>query len=108
MEELNLSYMTRMQSLWPKARIGYSSHAPYFAYSEVAAAAVALGAQAYEFHFDLDATPTSGPDVAVSICEDAAQRMIERMRSIEIARGDGIKRLQPGELQTMALLDARR
>jgi N-acetylneuraminate synthase/N,N'-diacetyllegionaminate synthase len=68
--------------------VGFSDHTEGI---DIATAAAALGARIIEKHFTLDqAMP--GPDHAVSLEPTAFQFMVEAVRRVEEALGDGIKR----------------
>jgi N,N'-diacetyllegionaminate synthase len=73
--------------------VGYSDHT---AGIEVAIAAAALGATVIEKHFTLD-KKLPGPDHNASLEPKELKAMISSIRNIEIALGDGIKRLTPSE-----------
>lgn len=94
MEEVNLRAMVNMgQALGVK--VGYSDHTPGI---EVAVAAVALGATVIEKHFTLDRT-LPGPDHQASLEPAELKAMVDAIRNIERAMGDGIKRPTPSELR---------
>ncbi len=86
-EEVNLRAMTTIQDAF-HLPVGYSDHTIG---SEVAVAAVALGAKVIEKHFTLDRR-MEGPDHLASTEPDEFKRMVEKIRHIEFALGDGIKR----------------
>ena len=67
--------------------VGYSDHTIG---DEVAVAAVALGASVIEKHFTLDVT-MEGPDHAASTTPDDFAIMVQKIRNIEEALGNGIK-----------------
>jgi N,N'-diacetyllegionaminate synthase len=92
MEEVNLSAMQSIQAAFGVA-IGYSDHT---AGIEASIAAAALGATVIEKHFTLDKN-LLGPDHKASLEPDDLKSMIEAIRNIEIALGDGIKRLTSSE-----------
>jgi N,N'-diacetyllegionaminate synthase len=92
MAEVNLRAMQSMQAAFGVA-VGYSDHT---AGIEVAIAAVALGATVIEKHFTLDKN-LPGPDHKASLEPDELKAMVLAIRNIEIALGDGIKRLTPSE-----------
>jgi len=92
MTEVNLRAMKSMEAAFGVA-VGYSDHT---AGIEVAIAAVALGATVIEKHFTLDKN-LSGPDHKASLEPKELKAMVSSIRNIEIALGDGIKRLTPGE-----------
>jgi N,N'-diacetyllegionaminate synthase len=73
--------------------VGYSDHT---AGIEVSIAAAALGATVIEKHFTLDRT-LPGPDHKASLEPDELKAMVSAIRNIEMALGDGIKRLTPSE-----------
>jgi N,N'-diacetyllegionaminate synthase len=92
MAEVNLRAMQSIQAAFGVA-VGYSDHT---AGIEVAIAAVALGATVIEKHFTLDKN-LPGPDHKASLEPDELKAMVSAIRNIEIALGDGIKRLTPSE-----------
>ena len=75
--------------------VGYSDHTTGI---EVAVAAVALGAQVVEKHFTLDQS-LPGPDHAASLEPAELKTMVQAIRNVEAALGDGIKRPSEGELK---------
>ena len=86
-QDANLRAMTTLRDAF-HLPVGYSDHTIGM---EVAVAAVARGAQIIEKHFTLDKT-MDGPDHAASTEPDAFRDMVEAIRHIESALGDGIKR----------------
>jgi len=92
MAEVNLSAMQSMQSAFG-VEVGYSDHTSGI---EVAIAAAAMGATVIEKHFTLDTT-LPGPDHKASLEPAELKAMISAIRNIELALGDGIKRLTPSE-----------
>ena len=92
MTEVNLRAMKSMEVAFGVA-VGYSDHT---AGIEVAIAAAALGATVIEKHFTLDRN-LPGPDHKASLEPDELKAMVSAIRNIEIALGDGIKRLTPSE-----------
>ena len=90
--EVNLHAMQSIQTAFGVA-VGYSDHT---AGIEVAIAAAALGATVIEKHFTLDKS-LPGPDHKASLEPDELKAMVSAIRNIEIALGDGIKRLTPSE-----------
>jgi N,N'-diacetyllegionaminate synthase len=90
--DANLRAMATLAAAF-EVPVGYSDHT---AGIETALAAVALGACVVEKHLTLDrALP--GPDHAASLEPDAFARMVEGIRTVERALGDGIKRPRPSE-----------
>ena len=94
MNDVNLSAMISIQKAFGVS-VGYSDHS---AGIEVAIAAVALGAKVIEKHFTLDKT-LPGPDHKASLEPDELKKMITAIRNIELALGDGVKKIMPSELK---------
>lgn len=92
MNEVNLRAMQSIHAAFGVA-VGYSDHTPGI---EVAIAAVAMGASVIEKHFTLD-HKLPGPDHKASLEPADLKAMVAAIRNIEIALGDGIKRLTPSE-----------
>jgi N,N'-diacetyllegionaminate synthase len=92
MAEVNLRAMQSIRSSFGVA-VGYSDHTQGI---EVAIAAVAMGATVIEKHFTLDRN-LSGPDHKASLEPAELKAMVTAIRNIEMAMGDGIKRLTPSE-----------
>jgi len=92
MADVNLRAMQSIKCAFG-AEVGYSDHTPGI---EVAIAAVALGATVIEKHFTLDRN-LPGPDHKASLEPHELKAMVTAIRNIEIALGDGIKRLTPSE-----------
>jgi N,N'-diacetyllegionaminate synthase len=92
MAEVNLKAMQNIQTTFG-VEVGYSDHT---AGIEVSIAAAALGATVIEKHFTLDKN-LPGPDHKASLEPDELKAMVSAIRNIEIAMGDGIKRLTPSE-----------
>ena len=79
--------------------VGYSDHTPGL---EIAIAAVALGAEVIEKHFTLDRS-LPGPDHAASLEPGELQQMVNAIRHVEVALGDGIKGPAPCELPNISV-----
>lgn len=94
MEEVNLRAMISMQQAFG-TQVGYSDHTQGI---EVPLAAVAMGATVIEKHFTLDRT-LPGPDHKASLEPFELKAMVEGIRNIERALGDGIKRPSVSELK---------
>jgi N,N'-diacetyllegionaminate synthase len=92
MSEVNLRAMQSIQAAFG-VDVGYSDHTQGI---EVAIAAVAMGATVIEKHFTLD-RKLPGPDHQASLEPAELCAMVDAIRNIEAALGDGIKRLTPGE-----------
>lgn len=92
MNEVNLRAMQSIHAAFGVA-VGYSDHTQSI---EVAIAAVAMGASVIEKHFTLN-RDLPGPDHKASLEPEELNAMVAAIRNIEVALGDGIKRLTPGE-----------
>jgi N,N'-diacetyllegionaminate synthase len=99
MSEVNLRAMQSIQAAFGVA-VGYSDHTPGI---EVAIAAVAMGATVIEKHFTLDRT-LPGPDHRASLEPEELSAMVAAIRNIEVALGDGIKRLTPSEVRNKSVV----
>lgn len=92
MRDVNLRAMISMRDAFGVA-VGYSDHTLGI---EVPVAAVSLGATVIEKHFTMDrALP--GPDHKASLEPSGLKDMVNAIRNIELALGDGVKRLTEGE-----------
>jgi N,N'-diacetyllegionaminate synthase len=94
MEEVNLFSMQSIQRAFGVS-VGYSDHTVGI---EVAIAAATLGATVIEKHFTIDRN-LPGPDHKASLEPNELKDMVLAIRNIEIALGDGIKRLTPSEMR---------
>lgn len=93
LQDIELKWMEQLRKLHPL--VGYSGHERGIA---VSLAAVALGACVIERHFTLDRN-MEGPDHAASLEYAEFKRLIEGIREIEQALGDGEERkLSQGEM----------
>ena len=99
-EELNLKMITTLREKYPEIPIGYSGHETGLAPTW---AAVSLGASFVERHITLDRAMW-GSDQAASVEVDGFHRLIRNIRDIEIALGDGIKRVYPSEMSARTKL----
>ena len=89
-EEVNLSAMKTLQQAL-KCTVGYSDHTLGI---EVSVAAVAMGAKIIEKHFSLDKN-MEGPDHLASLNPKEFTCLVQSIRNIEKALGNGIK--EPNE-----------
>lgn len=94
MEDVNLRAMANMGRAFGVA-VGYSDHTRGI---EIPIAAVALGATVIEKHFTLD-RGFAGPDHAASLEPNELKAMVQSIRNIEKALGDGIKRPSASEMK---------
>ena len=88
-EDANLKAMLTLKEAF-KLDVGYSDHTQGIS---VALGAAALGALVIEKHFTLDKS-MQGPDHKASLEPCELRAMIKGIREIEIALGDGIKRIK--------------
>jgi N-acetylneuraminate synthase len=93
-EELNLRMIHTLRRRFPERPIGYSGHEPDFVSTW---AAVAMGATFVERHITLD-RGMWGSDQAASLDLAGFKHLVANIRRVETALGDGVKRLQPGEI----------
>lgn len=75
--------------------VGYSDHTQGI---EVPIAAAAMGAVVIEKHFTLDRN-MEGPDHKASLEPEELRAMVQAVRNIEIAMGDGMKRPSASEIK---------
>ena len=90
--DVNLLAMVKMQEELGLP-VGYSDHTQGI---EIPIAAVALGATVIEKHFTLDRN-MEGPDHKASLEPHELKQMIEGLRKIEYALGNGIKQVSESE-----------
>ena len=99
MEDVNLQAMLTIGRAFG-VTVGYSDHTLGI---EVPIAAVAMGATVIEKHFTLDRT-LPGPDHRASLEPNELKAMVQAIRNIEKAQGDGIKRPSPSEMKNMSIV----
>ncbi len=92
-EDVNLNAMLTMKEAF-KIPVGYSDHTEGI---EVPIAAVAMGAKVIEKHFTLDRN-MEGPDHLASTEPAEFKKMVDSIRNIEKAMGDGKKNPTKAEL----------
>lgn len=92
MHVVNLSAMNTMRGAF-KLAVGYSDHTEGI---EIPIAAAALGATVIEKHFTLDRN-MEGPDHKASLEPHQLKAMVQAIRDIEAAMGNGIK--TPSEIE---------
>lgn len=92
MKDVNLKAMQTIANAFHLS-VGYSDHTEGI---HIPIAAVAMGAKVIEKHFTLD-KKMEGPDHKASLEPYELKKMIECIREIEIALGDGIKQESESE-----------
>lgn len=91
-EDANIKAMLTLKERFGFA-VGYSDHTLGI---EAPIAAIALGASVIEKHFTLDKS-MEGPDHKASLDPQELKVMVTSIRNIEVALGDGIKRVSESE-----------
>lgn len=96
---INLNVLQTFSQKYPGMILGLSDHTPGHA---AVLGAIALGARIIEKHFT-DDNERSGPDHPFSMTPATWHEMVERSRELQAALGDGIKRIEPNEADTVVL-----
>ncbi|MAK71332.1 MAG: N-acetylneuraminate synthase [Idiomarinaceae bacterium] len=97
-EQINLEAINTLRSAFGLP-VGYSDHS---AGITVPIAAATMNASVIEKHFTLDRN-LPGPDHKASLEPDELQRMVQAIRDVELAKGDGVKRPTLNEFETMSV-----
>lgn len=96
---VNLNVLREYEQMYPNITLGLSDHTP----GHVAVlGAVALGARVIEKHFTDDIARV-GPDHGFSMNPQTWRAMVDDTRMLEAALGDGIKKIEENEQQTVVL-----
>lgn len=96
---VNLNVLGAFAERFPAAVLGLSDHTQ----GDVAVlGAVALGARVVEKHFT-DDNSRVGPDHAFAMTPVSWREMVDRTRELEAALGDGVKRVEENEQETVVL-----
>ncbi len=94
---LQLNVLRTFETMYPGVILGLSDHMP----GHVSVlGAVALGARVIEKHFT-DSTDREGPDHPFSMTPATWREMVDRTRELEAALGDGEKRIEENERDTV-------
>ena len=96
---VNLNVLSRFKETWPEMPLGLSDHTPGHA---AVLGAVALGARAIEKHFT-DDNSRQGPDHKFALNPITWREMVDRCRELEMSLGDGIKRVEANERNTVII-----
>ncbi|MDE6946238.1 MAG: N-acetylneuraminate synthase [Anaeroplasmataceae bacterium] len=94
-DEVNMNAMLTLKQEF-KYNVGYSDHTKGIA---IPVMAVAMGAAVIEKHFTLDKS-MEGPDHKASLDIGELKNMVEAIRNVEAAKGDGIKKPTDSEWNT--------
>jgi sialic acid synthase SpsE len=96
---IQLNVLKTYRAMYPDMVLGLSDHTP--GHSTVLGA-VALGARMVEKHFTDDVNRV-GPDHAFSMDPRSWREMVDRTRELENALGNGIKRVEDNEKETVVV-----
>lgn len=96
---VQLNVLRSFQSMYPGMILGLSDHTPGHA---AVLGAVALGGRIIEKHFTDDVTRT-GPDHKFSLSPKVWREMVDRTRELEYALGDGVKKIEDNEQDTIVV-----
>ncbi len=98
--ELNINMIQTLQALYPQTPIGYSGHETGLA---TTVAAVVNGACFVERHFTLDRAMW-GSDHAASVEPQGMHKLVRDIRDVELALGDGVKKVYESEMAALKRL----
>lgn len=96
---VNLNVLRGYAERWPGMPLGLSDHTPGHA---AVLGAVTLGARVVEKHFTDDRS-REGPDHPFSMDPQGWREMVDRTRELELALGDGVKRVEENERETVVV-----
>ena len=96
---IQLNVLKTYREMYPNMVLGLSDHTPGHA---TVLGSVALGAKMIEKHFT-DDTSREGPDHKFSMSPTAWREMVDRTRELENALGQGVKKVEDNESQTVIL-----
>ena len=96
-QHVNLNVLRDFAVKYPSAVLGLSDHTTGHA---TVLGAVALGARVIEKHFTDDNART-GPDHGFAMNPRTWREMVDRTRELELALGDGTKRIEANEQQSV-------
>ena len=94
---VNLNVLKQYKEKYPDMILGLSDHTPG---NVTVLGAIALGARVIEKHFTSD-NSRIGPDHAFSMNPQTWKEMVERTRELEAALGDGLKKVEENEKDTV-------
>jgi sialic acid synthase SpsE len=96
---IQLNVLKTYRAMYPDMVLGLSDHTPGHA---TVLGAVALGARMVEKHFTDDVNRV-GPDHAFSMDPRSWREMVDRTRELENALGNGIKKVEDNEKETIVV-----
>ncbi len=94
---INLNVLNTFKREFPDVILGLSDHT--FGHTTVLGA-VAFGARVIEKHFT-DDNKRTGPDHHFAMVPKTWKEMVQRTRELELAAGDGVKRIEDNEKDTV-------
>lgn len=97
-DSVNLKAMLTLQNEFGY-RVGYSDHTNGI---EIPIAAIVMGATVIEKHFTLDKN-MEGPDHKASLEPKELKQMVQSIRNVEVALGNGIKQPSDAEKKNIAI-----
>lgn len=96
---IQLNVLKSFKCMYPDLVLGLSDHTPGHA---TVLGAVALGARMIEKHFT-DDIGRNGPDHKFSMDPVTWREMVDRTRELELAMGNGIKKIEGNERETVEI-----
>lgn len=96
---VNLNVLKAFAQRWPGLVLGLSDHTPGHA---AVLGAVAFGARVIEKHFT-DDNDRIGPDHSFALNPNTWREMVDRTKELEFAFGDGEKRIESNEKETVVI-----
>jgi len=96
---VNLRVLQKFAAMYPDLVLGLSDHTPGHV---TVLGAVTLGARAIEKHFT-DDRGREGPDHPFSMDPAGWREMVDRTRDLESALGDGMKKVEANEKETVVI-----
>ncbi|WP_354689761.1 N-acetylneuraminate synthase family protein [Lentibacter algarum] len=98
-KHINLNVLKSFATMFPGMPLGLSDHTPGHT---TVIGAVALGARVIEKHFTDDCSRI-GPDHKFAMDPVTWRNMVQATRELEFALGDGIKKIEHNELETVLI-----
>ncbi|GBR76883.1 N-acetylneuraminate synthase [Candidatus Termititenax persephonae] len=98
-KHINLNVLRTYKKEFPEVILGLSDHTPG---CTTVLGAVALGARVIEKHFT-DNNMRTGPDHHFAMNPKTWREMVDRTRELEFALGDGVKRVEENEKETVVI-----
>lgn len=96
---INLNVLKTFRQMYPSVVLGLSDHTPGHA---TTLGAVALGGRIIEKHFT-DSNDREGPDHKFAMNPQSWREMVDRTRELERALGQGVKRVELNEMDTVVV-----